>query len=361
MAVVVAILSILLAVLVSAGVIYLVLKSPLKLPAATPPTAAVENLTPPTAAAAAATVVPAAVEAPPADPQPASPTNACSSLSSAVAECKKNASYDNKLKLAQEYASLLCEYVKSKSTKQLLSEIEYTYKEDARIILDAVSTCINDLQPCNGGTIASENYWLLPFTQGSELSSQHCPLAENAFGSGWEKLNTRLILGKDKYDNMLKWSHASCGLLHTPSKGAEPQEIKDAYGGILSAGGAGCPIQPKKQCDLHVTENAIKMQEQKCVTDWANKGQELTHLQMQRNADDIDGKCTRTNKYSNADDWGKLDKGFEWTVPQQRCPVCVTNAPCKVDNTYFQTGLIGTLLTEADYTIMPKFEYKEFC
>ena len=59
-----------------------------------------------------------------------------------------------------------------------------------------------------------------------------------------------------------------------------------------------------------------------------------------------------------------LMDGLQWTVPQKRPPVCVpTSRACIVRPSTDQTGLIGTLLTDAKRTkvgsMMPKFKYIE--
>ena len=66
------------------------------------------------------------------------------------------------------------------------------------------------------------------------------------------------------------------------------------------------------------------------------------------------------NNYDNVNDDLTLIKGQEWTVPQQRTPVCYSQS-CHVANQFDQTSLIGTLIDDIENNkyIMPEFSYTE--
>lgn len=108
--------------------------------------------------------------------------------------------------------------------------------------------------------------------------------------------------------------------------------------------------------DLNSTEtNTDRCYENKNVADFRNE----------RNTDELMYGCERNKKmnlYTNATDDMVLLEGAEWSVPQERPPICY-QPTCVASPMMDQTALLGTLLGEANETqvgsILPKFSYKE--
>ena len=86
----------------------------------------------------------------------------------------------------------------------------------------------------------------------------------------------------------------------------------------------------------------------------------LAELHSKREMEDLKYHCEMRNNYDNVNDDLTLIKGQEWSVPQQRTPVCYSQS-CHVANQFDQTSLIGTLIgdVEENRYIMPEFTYAE--
>lgn len=265
----------------------------------------------------------------------------------------------NKMKLAQAYQKLLCETIKVDSTQTLYNELDKRYKQNSRMIVEAVNENVEVLQVCDTANMSFDaNYWYRPFMKNEALTKDHCRLLTEKICSEWERASAPLIMGKQKFEETLAWGKNTCGndyLKCNVHANLPVKETPDPREGLKC----------KTPGDVLNTIEMQKQQQDQCVANFKKKGTELTDLQLQRNVDDVNGMCLRTQKYQNADDFGKLFPQYEWSVPQSRCPVCVASAPCTVNPSQFQSGLIGTLLGEAQDTgmgsIMPKFDYKEYC
>jgi hypothetical protein len=103
-----------------------------------------------------------------------------------------------------------------------------------------------------------------------------------------------------------------------------------------------------------------EMNDDKC-----NSAINLAEFKTKRNMEELMLGCQREksmNKYTNASDDMVLLSGAEWSVPQERPPICY-QPTCVTSPMMDQTALIGTLLGEANETqvgsILPKFSYKE--
>jgi hypothetical protein len=105
--------------------------------------------------------------------------------------------------------------------------------------------------------------------------------------------------------------------------------------------------------------------ETESVDKCASNTTDLATLKSERNMEELMYGCKREKKmkkYTNATDDMVLLEGAEWSVPQERPPICY-QPTCIVNPSQDQTALIGTILGEANETqigsILPKFTYKE--
>lgn len=90
----------------------------------------------------------------------------------------------------------------------------------------------------------------------------------------------------------------------------------------------------------------------------------LSKIVNSRNMDQLKYACLKSkNKQMRTDDDMVLIKGLDWSVPQERPGICRTSNPIQYNYSTEQTSLIGTLLDDAENTmvgsIMPEFEFKE--
>ena len=87
-----------------------------------------------------------------------------------------------------------------------------------------------------------------------------------------------------------------------------------------------------------------------------------TNYVQNRNLDELKYKCNTASRYTNADSFGKLIPTMEWSVPQERPPVCV-GANYTANPLIDQSSLLGTLLEDSRDTsvgsILPRFTYTE--
>lgn len=213
----------------------------------------------------------------------------------------------DKQAIAKAYAILLCDAIKTQSTVEFHKGLENKYKGRGELIRESATLFISQLPMC-GQINANGNFLYTPFIGDSwDSSIENCTAIRRIASDEWEMIAAQLILGPEKLKKML----------------------------AMCSKATGC----------------------------SKKGTEMPDLKQKR---DFDALCVReSNKYTNADDWGKLFPEYEWSVPERRAPVCVSTAPCTVNASQFQTALIGTLLDEAVDTgtgsIMPKFSYTEYC
>jgi hypothetical protein len=85
----------------------------------------------------------------------------------------------------------------------------------------------------------------------------------------------------------------------------------------------------------------------------------LADLVNKRNLEQLKYSCSMAKDYENVDSNMKLLPHQKWTVPQKRAPVCHSQL-CTLNDTYSQTALIGTLITDVhNEKILPSFKYEE--
>jgi hypothetical protein len=116
--------------------------------------------------------------------------------------------------------------------------------------------------------------------------------------------------------------------------------------------------------DVNYAEKTIERKKTKKIDcsalDKINENASLADLQSKREMEDLKYHCEMRNNYDNVNDDLTLIKGQEWTVPQQRTPMCYSQS-CHVANQFDQTSLIGTLIDDVEKNkyIMPEFSYTE--
>lgn len=78
-----------------------------------------------------------------------------------------------------------------------------------------------------------------------------------------------------------------------------------------------------------------------------------------RNLEQMKYACSVSKEYSNVNSNLVLMPDQKWSVPQKRTPVCHSQN-CSLNDSYSQTALIGTLLSDIqNEKILPSFTYKE--
>lgn len=214
--------------------------------------------------------------------------------------------------IAKAYAIMLCAAVESVSTIEFHKALDNSYKGRGDLIRECVKENMAHLPMC-GKINANVNFLYAPFIGDAWGDTiENCTSIRRIASDEWEMIAAQLILGQEKLKKMLL---------------------------MCSKSAPGCKD--------------------------SKKGTEMPELKQKRDFDALCVRSAQNNKYTNADDWGKLFPEYEWSVPERRAPVCVSTAPCTVNASQFQTALIGTLLQEAHDTgtgsIMPKFDYTEYC
>jgi hypothetical protein len=101
------------------------------------------------------------------------------------------------------------------------------------------------------------------------------------------------------------------------------------------------------------------------IPDITNDPEALATYRLRRHMDQMRMECEKEKamkQYTNATDDLVLIPGQEWSVPQQRPPICY-QPKCNTSPLNSQTALLGTLLEDADNTkvgsIMPTFTFIE--